>query len=420
VHNPSQKPCRRARPRTLLAFFSLASTTWLSTAAASGQATIGSDHATIARLEQRIIDEGTAVQTIVGRYNAVSSQLGVITRSIKHDQARLTSDQKATTTAAQRLRTVAIAAYVNAQFGNSSTVASYTGTADSSAIEERNVYLGTVNGALQSATATLENDRENVAATQQHLQVARQRTTVLLTAVAASKAQAEQAVAADEKTLRGVNSNLLTLVNEANERRDQEREAAAERAIAASAAQAAANASANQSASPPASVTVTPSPGSYSNPLRGLGGLRPERIDQGVDYSGFGAIYAIGDGTVISTYNSGWPAGTFIAYRLSDGPAAGLVVYSAEDIEPTVSVGQTVTARTQIGRVFEGSYGIEIGWADPAGDGATMAADHSQYYGSNSTAFGVNFSQLLSSLGAPGGELEGYASGSVPGGWPQW
>ena len=94
------------------------------------------------------------------------------------------------------------------------------------------------------------------------------------------------------------------------------------------------------------------SPGTYANPLRAIGGLNPERIDQGVDFSGFGPIYAIGDGVVLSTVNGGWPGGTFIAYRLTDGPANGLTVYFAEDIQPAVSVGQTVNANTVLGTAY--------------------------------------------------------------------
>jgi len=151
-----------------------------------------------------------------------------------------------------------------------------------------------------------------------------------------------------------------------------------------------------------------------------VSGLSPERIDQGVDYSGFGPIYAVGDGTVVSTYNGGWPGGTYIAYQLTDGPAAGLVVYAAEDITPDVQVGESVTSATVLGQVYEGPDGIETGWADGGALGETMAMSYGQFYGSNSTAFGSNFSQLLSSLGAPGGVLQNSPTGSVPGNWPQW
>jgi murein DD-endopeptidase MepM/ murein hydrolase activator NlpD len=171
----------------------------------------------------------------------------------------------------------------------------------------------------------------------------------------------------------------------------------------------------------PVSINFTPTPGSYANPLRAINGLNPERVDQGVDYSGYGPIFAIGNATVLSTVNSGWPGGTFIAYRLSNGPGGGLVVYAAEDIDPLVSVGQTVTAGTVIGTMYEGPDGIETGWADPSGDGVSMANDAGQFSGANSTAFGANFSQLLASLGAPAGVMQNEpATGVLPGNWPSW
>jgi hypothetical protein len=124
---------------------------------------------------------------------------------------------------------------------------------------------------------------------------------------------------------------------------------------------------------------------------------------------------------VLSTVNGGWPGGTFIAYRLTDGPANGLVVYAAEDIDPLVAVGQSVAAATVLGTMYEGPDGIETGWADPSGDGLTMAADAGQFSGSNSTAFGANFSELLTAVGAPPGILQNNPpTGTLPADWPTW
>jgi hypothetical protein len=171
---------------------------------------------------------------------------------------------------------------------------------------------------------------------------------------------------------------------------------------------------------------VSPSPAAaaaptYSNPLWDVAGLTPERIDQGVDYSGAGPVYAMGAGIVENVYNTGWPNGVFIAYELTAaGPAQGDVVYVAEDITPLVSVGEAVTAATQIGTEFEGPDGIETGWADPNALGQSIALAYGQWDGTDSTAFGVNFSQLLGALGAPPGIVEGTVQGSLPGGWPTW
>jgi murein DD-endopeptidase MepM/ murein hydrolase activator NlpD len=232
-----------------------------------------------------------------------------------------------------------------------------------------------------------------------------------------------------------VSSNLLALVTAANEAREaaEEREAA-ERAVQEVAQQPPPPPpTTTTTTSTPPKTTTTPTPppstppppatttGGYANPLRAISDLNPERIDQGVDYSGYGPIYAIGDGVVLNTVSAGWPGGTFIAYQLTDGPAAGLTVYAAEDIDPAVQVGQQVSANTVLGQMYEGPDGIETGWADASALGLSMAAEYNQFSGANSTAFGYNFSQLLQSVGAPGGILQNDpATGSLPSGWPQW
>jgi hypothetical protein len=166
------------------------------------------------------------------------------------------------------------------------------------------------------------------------------------------------------------------------------------------------------------------SPGNYDDPLRSVSGLTPERVDEGVDYAGDGPIYALGDGVVLSTQGN-WPDGTFITYRLSDGPAAGRIVYVAENVAPTVTVGQTVGVNTVVGILHDSYPDMEVGWAaDQYGD--TMAASAGQWSASDDStstpsAYGVNFNQLLVSLGAPAGVLEQPAvSGQVAAGWPTW
>jgi LysM repeat protein len=158
----------------------------------------------------------------------------------------------------------------------------------------------------------------------------------------------------------------------------------------------------------------------YKNPVGP--GLTPGRVDMGVDYGGAGPVYALGDGKITSVYNSGWPGGGFIGLQLSDG--SGRYVYYAEDISPAVQVGQTVTAGQLIGHATGG--GIEVGWAAPPGTGQTMAAATGQdtaglaqgdpgYY---PTAYGVNFSNLIRSLGGPAGIVSGPVQGTQPGAAP--
>ena len=104
-------------------------------------------------------------------------------------------------------------------------------------------------------------------------------------------------------------------------------------------------------------------------------GLKQGRVDQGVDWSGRGPLFAIGAGTIISTRAPGWPgAGTFIALKLDNPPdPQHSVVYYAEDIAPQVHVGDHVGAGRQIGTATGGSSGIEIGWGNPGAIGQPLA-----------------------------------------------
>ncbi len=84
----------------------------------------------------------------------------------------------------------------------------------------------------------------------------------------------------------------------------------------------------------------------YVNPLASAR-VRPERIDQGVDYAGSGTLSAIGAGTItrVVTDGAGWP-GAFIEYELLGGVDAGCYVYYAEGVTPVrgLHVGESVHA----------------------------------------------------------------------------
>jgi hypothetical protein len=154
------------------------------------------------------------------------------------------------------------------------------------------------------------------------------------------------------------------------------------------------------------SAAIASPAGVYRNPLRGVSGLVPERIDDGVDFTGTGPIYALGDAVVTGATgtNFGWPGGGWITYRLTDGPGAGLVVYVAEDVIPAVAVGQRVSPSTVVGTMFDGGDGIETGWAQSTGLSAESELPEAGGIGGLGpfpTKVGVNFDQLLQSLGAP-------------------
>lgn len=167
---------------------------------------------------------------------------------------------------------------------------------------------------------------------------------------------------------------------------------------------------------PPAKPAPAPTvaPGQYVNPLAGAS-VTPERIDQGVDYSGSGTLGAIGAGTVtyVGTTGTGWP-GAFIEYRLSDGQDAGRYVYYAEGVSPAAGlhVGETLHAGQPVAQIIAGSSsGIEIGWG--SGVGSQPLAQALGQWGSGSDSgnvaspAGKDFSALVAALGGPPGKVEG-------------
>jgi hypothetical protein len=106
-------------------------------------------------------------------------------------------------------------------------------------------------------------------------------------------------------------------------------------------------------------------PSDYVNPLADAR-VRPERIDQGVDYAGSGTLAAIGAAAVtyVATSGTGWP-GSFIEYRLLDGADAGCYVYYAEGVKPAAGLraGERVAAGQAIASIIRGwATGIELGW----------------------------------------------------------
>jgi hypothetical protein len=177
--------------------------------------------------------------------------------------------------------------------------------------------------------------------------------------------------------------------------------------------------------SDPVVIGIVLETGGYSNPLRAIKDLVRQRVDQGVDYGGGGPIYAIGDGIVLNTTNSGWPGSAFITYQLLDGRAEGDIVYVAENVTPLVKIGQQVTPDTVVGDLINQSPNLETGWAAPPGTGESLALASGQWSSyddehSVPTAYGENFSQLLSALGAPPGISYAKPSGKIAADWPTW
>jgi len=170
--------------------------------------------------------------------------------------------------------------------------------------------------------------------------------------------------------------------------------------------------------------------GGYRNPLRDVSDVGDAGIDAGVDYTGSGPVYALGNGTVVyASNNSGWVGGHAVAYTLKDGVAAGKTVYVAENcpVEPGLKVGDTVTSDTVICRMINTYPYIETGWANTNSDVPKAYIDKCYYIANpsitakTSTAYGVNFDKLMTKLGAPKASLLAPpVTCTLPAGWPSW
>jgi murein DD-endopeptidase MepM/ murein hydrolase activator NlpD len=379
---------------------------------ASSAASIGSLQSQAAKLEKQISSQGNRIQQIVVGYDEAVSKEETIHAKLLGTQAQLVTDESAQANDANQVRQIAVYDFVDSSNPAPAIDALAPGNLSSVLIEQE--YSQVVSDKLQNAIDALQTEERQTNAAEAALRSEQASAQAAVNAISQQGQQAQVALSKETNLLGTVKGNLKALLAAAAQARQAALDAE-EQAL-----------SALQSQNPvPLAVPIlpgaSPAPGTYANPLRDIGGLNPERIDQGVDYSGYGPIFAVGDGVVLSTVNAGWPGGTFISYRLTDGPAQGLVVYAGEDILPQVSPGQIVTAGTQIGTMYEGPDGIETGWADPSGDGVSMANDYGQFSGENSSAFGANFSAFMQSIGAPGGVLQNSPpTGSLPPGWPAW
>lgn len=388
----------------IVAVFALAASALIPSPAVRAES-VGSDSAHMAQLQRAIADKGAEIGAFVVKVKPARAKLVALHVEITHDEQLLATDAR-----------VARASQTSAR------PAAVFPMAEHHSLDSVKSYLDDSVKTLEVARARSEHDRRRLVTHQRDAQEALDR-------LARAQADAKAAITAANTTLARVSAELTARLVDRKHHREAQALRVSQHAFAAALARATENAAASPArrtvrTSQRASLTRRragrPKHTAYANPLRGLHGLLPERIDQGVDFAGEGPVYAIGNGVVLNVYASGWPNGTFIAYQLTDGPAKGLVVFTAEDLTPQVAVGSTVTANTVIGQMFRGPHGIEIGWADGSAIPNTMARTYAQYYGGNSTAFGDNFSRLLQSVGGPGGVLKSEPAGALPPGWPQW
>jgi murein DD-endopeptidase MepM/ murein hydrolase activator NlpD len=391
--------------------FAAVVTAWVCTGvvcAPPAHATAASDQALIVAIQRRIATQGARVRSLVVRENAAQAKADALNRQITADEQRIASDRRREAAAHLTLRRVAVSAYVTHGSTTSALFDVFSGSQDITSLLARVKYVGTVGDRLATALAALQSARKATEHDANDLRAAKDDAAHEIAQLGKEHRAVTVAIAAEQRTLESVRQDLrrqLTVEHVAAQ-------LATERALAKYPW---------ATKDGPLPPIPPPTPGLYANPLRAIRGLAPERIDMGVDYSGYGPIYAIGDGVVLTTTVPGWPGGTMIVYQLTDGPANGLVVYAAEDIAPAVRVGDTVTAGSVLGLMYLGPDGIETGWGDPSVIGNTLAGDTRQFGGTNTTAFGSNFSEFLRWLGAPPGIPQNNPpTGRLPRNWPLW
>lgn len=143
------------------------------------------------------------------------------------------------------------------------------------------------------------------------------------------------------------------------------------------------------------------------------------RTDMGVDFTGSGAIGAIGAGSIIRTSSPGWPnggagpAGQGWVLRLAAGPPKGLSpttgdVFTYEGVRGPVRTGKVAAGET-VGSFYPGSS-IETGWwGGPGGENAAASPTYSE---GDVTTYGSSMRKFLTALEGGKGPMGG--GGSAP------
>lgn len=139
-------------------------------------------------------------------------------------------------------------------------------------------------------------------------------------------------------------------------------------------------------------------PGSYVAPFD-PSVVKVGRTDQGVDTSAPAGtpIRAIGASKVAGIIPNWFAGQPFVWFQFLDGPEAGKFWYAAEQLIPSVKVGQTVQAGDPIGTVASSGTGQEFGFA--TANGETLARATTGYTEGEQTQAGQDFAHFLTSLG---------------------
>jgi len=161
---------------------------------------------------------------------------------------------------------------------------------------------------------------------------------------------------------------------------------------------------------------MTGSINGYTNPFEKATGIVWERTDQGVDatMTASSPLLALAPSKVqliVPDFYAGEPA---IVFQITAGPLAGKWWYWSDQIQPTVTQGQTVNAGQVVATFAPSGTGIEIGWWTP-NDGYPLARTTTGYTEGTATPAGADFRYLLQTLGANPSTGAGLSTGTTIG-----
>lgn len=124
------------------------------------------------------------------------------------------------------------------------------------------------------------------------------------------------------------------------------------------------------------------------------------RTDMGVDANlkPGAPILAPNNAKVVGISPNWYKGQPYIAVQLTSGANAGKVMYVAEQVTPSVKVGQTLQRGQAIGTYAPSGTGIEIGWANPRNWSQTLAQATTGYAEGEQTKAGTNFRSYLGGL----------------------
>jgi hypothetical protein len=208
---------------TIIAVGSLPSIAW---------AGIQSDQSQASQLAQQIAAQGATIQALVSRSDQAQGTESTDEARVAADRARLAANRRAESVAADRLRQVAVHAYV-AQEGMAAHTAMLTmfSTATATSAMARSEYTDLVAASLSAAVDAYRADQQRTSEAAAADQEAASQAHAAVTALTADQQAAQAALVGDEATLSQVKGNLQALLAAAQQRAVEEAMAAQPRPL---------------------------------------------------------------------------------------------------------------------------------------------------------------------------------------------